>query len=319
MLGDNGFIDFGSPPVLITTTDPTIGDGDTIDGDDGNDIIFGGTGGDVVTAGAGNDLIFGDHGLDGRHRRHRSRPAAAEPSPPFDATQPFAWTSIDTGIGDGGGADLLRGNAGDDIVIGGQGADRITGGDGDDDLIGGHNVAGGTDAGDVIDGGAGNDLIAGDNADLLRTGDVAQPALPGAHRRRDLRRRRRRPASPAACAGRPEPGQRASASVHAVRPLADAPRRARYGDDVIAGGADDDVIFGQLGDDWIQGDGSVHRRRRRDRRSTCARTRPVGRGPRPAPARDGDDYIEGNGGDDVIFGGLGQDDLIGGSPAACSA
>ena len=29
----------------------------------------------------------------------------------------------------------------------------------------------------------------------------------------------------------------------------------RFGDDVIAGGSDDDMIFGQLGDDTIQGDG----------------------------------------------------------------
>ena len=41
-------------------------------------------------------------------------------------------------------------------------------------------------------------------------------------------------------------------------------------------------------------------------------TRHVGRGLRRASARDGDDYIEGNGGNDTIFGGLGQDDLIGG-------
>ena len=30
-----------------------------------------------------------------------------------------------------------------------------------------------------------------------------------------------------------------------------------YGDDQIAGGADDDMIFGQLGHDTIQGDGTL--------------------------------------------------------------
>src|SRR6185503_9990905 len=30
-----------------------------------------------------------------------------------------------------------------------------------------------------------------------------------------------------------------------------------YGDDYIAGGADDDMIFGQLGNDVVQGDGSI--------------------------------------------------------------
>ena len=31
----------------------------------------------------------------------------------------------------------------------------------------------------------------------------------------------------------------------------------QYGDDYIAGGPDDDMIFGQLGDDVIQGDGAI--------------------------------------------------------------
>src|SRR5207245_3726388 len=89
-----------------------------------------------------------------------------------------------------------------------------------------------------------------------------------------------------------------------------------FGDDYIAGGPDNDVIFGQLGNDTIQGDGSIA--------SALAQT-PVRVGafrdvngnlvvtPSFEAATDGDDYIEGNGGNDVIFGGLGQDDIIGGS------
>ena len=64
------------------------------------------------------------------------------------------------------------------------------------------------------------------------------------------------------------------------------------------------MIFGQLGADWIQGDGSTS--------IDVKRHRAVDRGLR-RPGTDGQDWIEGNGGDDVIFGGLGQDDLIGGS------
>ena len=65
-----------------------------------------------------------------------------------------------------------------------------------------------------------------------------------------------------------------------------------------------------MGNDVIQGDGSIEPARRhlrlagRDRSSDFA-----------GPGTDGNDYIEGGGGNDLIFGGLGQDDLIGGSSA----
>ena len=71
-----------------------------------------------------------------------------------------------------------------------------------------------------------------------------------------------------------------------------------YGNDLITGGADNDMIFGQLGDDELHGDFNV-----------------AGTGTQHSYSADsdGDDYIEGNGGRDLIFGNLGQDDIIGGS------
>jgi Ca2+-binding RTX toxin-like protein len=75
---------------------------------------------------------------------------------------------------------------------------------------------------------------------------------------------------------------------------------------VIAGGADDDVIFGQLGDDTLHGDGQITLEGSVYIVSTLTTTdsnSDIG----------GDDYVEGNGGDDTIYGGLGQDDLIGGN------
>jgi Ca2+-binding RTX toxin-like protein len=59
-------------------------------------------------------------------------------------------------------------------------------------------------------------------------------------------------------------------------------------------------MFGQLGNDTVQGDGSID--------ITVSQTLPS-----VEAATDGDDYIEGNAGNDLIFGNLGQDDLIGGS------
>jgi Ca2+-binding RTX toxin-like protein len=93
-----------------------------------------------------------------------------------------------------------------------------------------------------------------------------------------------------------------------------------FGADYIAGGADDDVIFGQLGDDVIQGDGTIDLPGGVD--AGASRGADLVNGGVNAltvtpsvenAATDGDDYIEGNGGADVIFGNLGQDDIIGGS------
>ena len=80
------------------------------------------------------------------------------------------------------------------------------------------------------------------------------------------------------------------------------------------------MIFGQLGNDTIQGDGDI------DIVNTDAGNG-IGRAWAPAATAagdlwvqpsveattDGDDYIEGGGGTDVVFGDLGQDDIIGGS------
>ena len=87
-----------------------------------------------------------------------------------------------------------------------------------------------------------------------------------------------------------------------------------FGDDYIAGGAAHDVIFGQLGNDTIQGDGSIEgelggnpvlAHRAPDNSLVLMASFEA--------ATDGDDYIEGNGGNDIVFGGLGQDDMVGGS------
>ena len=72
----------------------------------------------------------------------------------------------------------------------------------------------------------------------------------------------------------------------------------------MAGGPQHDSVFGQGGNDIMQGDASVA--------LTVSATQPsvadLG-----GPGSDGDDYMEGNGGNDVLYGNLGQDDLLGGS------
>ena len=203
ILGDQGYIHYPAPydvttlPDVITTCmDPntpgscaqTIGGADAIDGSAGNDVIFGGTGSDTISGSEDNDLIFGDHGAVSGAIDTALLPVHL----PFGA-HPFSWTSINTTTSDGGDADLIRGNAGDDVIVGGQGADKLLGDDGNDDIIGGQTGAltalvlgaaltisaragaGGSDTGDTIDAGAGNDWVEGDNGILLRTGSALSP------------------------------------------------------------------------------------------------------------------------------------------------
>ena len=76
------------------------------------------------------------------------------------------------------------------------------------------------------------------------------------------------------------------------------------GNDYMAGGPQHDNVFGQGGNDIMQGDASVA--------LTVSATQPsvadLG-----GPGSDGDDYMEGNAGNDVLYGNLGQDDLLGGN------
>ena len=122
-----------------------------------------------------------------------------------------------------------------------------------------------------------------------------------------------------------------------------------FGDDIISGGADSDEIFGQLGDDIIQGDGRIEFESVIDIDepfNAAANSDPTfviqngGSNVTLSPAAvlpitngdlralrfvvdsnvsDGDDYIEGNGGNDRMYGNLGQDDLIGGSSEFATA
>src|SRR5262249_17981764 len=67
LLGDNGLLSYiidANPSTLdlITTTVPTLGASDTIHGDDGNDIVLGGTAGDMIDGDAGDDILLGDQG-----------------------------------------------------------------------------------------------------------------------------------------------------------------------------------------------------------------------------------------------------------------
>lgn len=301
------------------------GGDDRIEGGDGADILMGGRGHDTLSGDAGNDLLFGDNAA------VRAATGAVDTALfPLVEGSAVRSASLDAGQDRGRHDDLIRGGAGDDQVLGQQGADTVYGDDGDDDLVGGHDVAGGLDAGDAIDGGQGDDVIAGDNAVVRRQAGAGTEAL-----HRTLRGPVIYGVTPASAG---TPGNDGEALVDSAAQAAPSGRNlrritlldhsdnaaltaGRFGADYLAGGADDDQVFGQLGDDVIQGDGSigtVGADGRIVRSVGAARAEGAGQAlvvnaSTENDATDGDDYLEGNGGNDVVFGNLGQDDIVGGS------
>jgi Ca2+-binding RTX toxin-like protein len=101
---------------------------DTIEAQDGSDVVSGLGGNDEIDGGRGNDILFGgNYGSAGLALFDEAT----------DATM-------------GTGNDTLRGGTGNDKLYGQDGDDKLYGGDGDDLLVGGANK-------DLLVGGAGND------------------------------------------------------------------------------------------------------------------------------------------------------------------
>jgi len=306
-------------------------------------VILGGFGDDLIRGGQGNDIVLGDLG--------RIQYAAAGATGDALVAQ----------FGYGGRGDLFSDQVLDprwvysfvpDLNVGGQ--DTLYGNGGEDILVGGA-------ANDMIDGGAGDDLVFGDAVQLYRrdvnpylVGDITNPRF------QTLAGTQLYSTSLGTL------GQALNDGI--ARSFRDgngayAPDWAEYqlwnlyqsdafvtqypngwGSDYIAGGPADDMLFGQLGNDVIQGDGSIDLLPVQTMTCTsgyvgAAHTnadpaivgtpfanlvggcRDAGNNLQLNPSRDdvggtgtdGSDYIEGGGGSDTIFGNQGQDDIIGGS------
>ena len=115
----------------------------TIEGDEGNNILQGDTGDDTLYGHAGSDTLYGKEG--------------------------------DDTLYGGAGDDFVYGGEGDDTLYGGEGFDRLNGGEGDDTLYGGDDsrtdyLAGG-EGDDTLYGGAGNDSLYGDYSSRSVGGD----------------------------------------------------------------------------------------------------------------------------------------------------
>lgn len=139
-------------------------------GEDGHDLITGGSADDLLEGGAGIDRIHGNGGSDSVRGG--------------DSNDCLFGGDGDDAIFGGAGNDYLDGSAGRDMLVGEQGQDYLKGGDGDDTLAGGFMATGGSHSGsqssdagnftddgseDTLCGGAGTDLVFAAIDDLLHS------------------------------------------------------------------------------------------------------------------------------------------------------
>ncbi|MEC7762276.1 MAG: M10 family metallopeptidase C-terminal domain-containing protein [Pseudomonadota bacterium] len=116
------------------------GFGDTVIGNDGPNLLYGGGGTDLVRGRKGDDTVYGDDQND------EVRGGAGD-----DLVYGGAGNDIVKGTP---GDDRVYGEAGNDLVKGGPGNDRLYGGPGNDDLRGWR-------GNDLLDGGTGDDRLRG--------------------------------------------------------------------------------------------------------------------------------------------------------------
>jgi Ca2+-binding RTX toxin-like protein len=216
--------------------------GYTGDDADGADLIYGGNGVDTIQAGGANDWVFAKGGADKVCGMRGDDHLYGG----GDADTMWGGQGIDVVQGDDGN-DFLYGNEGNDFLYGNDGTDTIEGNADHDTLFGGQLadvLIGGTSAAGRADTG---DVLYGDSGADVLIGDN----------------------------GDPDSAQGPSFD------LADT-GTTLGGDDVIAGGDDQDRAYGGLAKDTIDGNND-------------------------------DDHLEGGPGLDTIHGNDGRDDVTGGS------
>ena len=189
VIGDNGEVEFDTTSgalKIIKSTSPTYGAKDTIQIDEANNFVIGGSGDDDITLNAGDNFVLGDNG--------EVAYDAAGRLTHVKSTDPTEG-GVDTIVVDGGrnfvlggsGADVIDLRAGDNVVLGDNGlvdyddttgklvlvqtTDHDYGGVDDIDIldgVDGNYVFGGT-AGDDIDVGAGDSFVFGDHGEVRYT------------------------------------------------------------------------------------------------------------------------------------------------------
>lgn len=171
--------------------------GAVINGDDGNDTVYGGTGFDVLSGNAGDDTLYGgggdDHlgggiGNDTFYVDSQSdiifEGAGEGQDRVFSTSNYYLYANVEDltlqagagnifGVGNGL-ANVITGNEGANLLIAGAGNDTVNGGSGNDTLYGqdGNDTLNGDAGIDYLDGGIGNDTLnGGADADNLQGGE----------------------------------------------------------------------------------------------------------------------------------------------------
>jgi len=140
---------------------------DLINAGAGDDYISGGSGDDILNGEDGSDIIYGDIGIDNI-------------SGGLGVDYIYGGAGADIISGDSGG-DVIQGGGGDDLVEGGEGSDTIYGNSGSDNIFGdsGDDVIDGGIGGDVLNGGEGNDTITGGQGNDILVDGAGSDILDG--------------------------------------------------------------------------------------------------------------------------------------------
>ena len=247
-----------SKKIKGTKSDDNIqgtGGVDKIDARHGDDVVHAGGGSDKVKGGKGEDTLYGEAGDDY-----------------LDGGKDNDY--LDGGAGNdrlkgGQGEDELQGGLGDDTLTGGSGADTLFGGEGNDKLFGDGSGSGsgrGSGSGeasfnDYLDGGAGDDLIVGGAGDDTLLGGEGNDSLygdgmgsgSGSHGGRGSGSgsggRSGHGSGSGGGRGKKGKGSGSGSGSHDHHGSGSGDGEGVTFNDYLDGGAGDDLVFGQQGDD----------------------------------------------------------------------
>jgi len=149
---------------------------DTLDGGPGNDQLYGLGGPDHMTGGEGNDAMAGFGGRD-----YMDGGAGDDILDGGGAPDEMHGGEGNDTLYGGGGPDQMYGDAGEDTLYGGGGPDQMYGGEGNDILVGegGPDVMSGGPGDDILKGSGGPDQLLGGEGNDILIGGGADDILDG--------------------------------------------------------------------------------------------------------------------------------------------
>lgn len=311
--GDDKLYGFFGADIVYggTGNDLIYADGKYANDADGNDTVHGGEGNDTVFANGGDDMVYSDQGND----RLYGGTGVDTLNYSNETSGVYAHLHQEKAIDGLGGRDTINSF---ENVIGSHFDDRLYGGDDNSviDGLGGDDVIYGHLGLDILTGGDGNDLIYGDlkaqsseDADDTIFGDAGDDEIFG------------QGGNDTIDGGADNDRINAGNGQDIVN--GGSGRDIIYGDneieqiddgaDILDGGDDEDLIYGGGGNDVIYGGGGS------DRTAWSGSTKLYngglfgGSGDDSIYGQGGDDYIEGNEGNDLLDGGSEDDIIYGGS------